>query len=117
MAACRSCGAHLDGRRWKCDACKRGDAPAESEAPKTLAEAMADDDRVEILRALSRELAAAVSLVRMTDPSKLGPLAKQLRDTQSELARLAAPKQKTLTDELAERRANRRADAASSSSS
>lgn len=117
MAACRSCGAHLDGRRWKCDACKRGDAPPETASPKTLAEAVADDDRVESLRALARDLAGAIELVRIGAPAKLGPLAKQLRDTQSELARLAAPKQKTKTDELAERRANRRAGAAASTRS
>lgn len=113
MAACRSCGTHLDGRRWKCDACKAGENAPASTKVLTLTEAVADDDRAESLRALARDLADAIDYVKRDEPAKLGPLAKQLRDTQAELAKIAPPKKKTVKDEVAEARARRRADAAS----
>ena len=121
MAACRGCGTQLEGRRQKCDDCKRG-------REATLTEVIQRGDFIESQKRLAVELSRKLE---DAGSAQVGPITKQLREVLDELALLkvqkvpekpkpepAQPAEPTPTEggtvhELARRRADRRAGAAS----
>ena len=79
-----------------------------AEAPETLAGAVGAGDRVKALQRLAETL---VSTIETAEPSSVATLARQLRETMAELASLDVPTEESFVDEIAKRRADRRASA------
>lgn len=77
-------------------------------ADKTVAEAVKGGGRAEVLRALQRKLAAEIELASGTE---LAALVHQLRMVTAELKSEASP-ERSVVDEIASRRAARKASAA-----
>jgi hypothetical protein len=74
----------------------------------TLTEVVALGERRRSLESLRDVLASTIAAA---DPENVAALAKQLRDTMTEIAELPVPKEVSPVDELAKQRAARRATA------
>jgi hypothetical protein len=72
----------------------------------TLTEVVALGERRRSLESLRDVLASTITAA---DPENVAALAKQLRDTMTEIAELPVPKEVSPVDELAKQRAARRA--------
>ena len=79
-----------------------------AEPPETLAGAVGAGNR---LRALQRLAEVLVETIGTAEPSSVAALARQLRDTMSEIAALDVPGAVSFVDEIAKRRADRKASA------
>lgn len=109
MRSCLVCGESLEGRRPNARYCseahrkqaKRGGLVVELPTAPPVPEHDPGDDLM-TLEELARELQAAIRS-RQTPPSAKSGLAKQYRDTLTEIA-AKSPKPKNRIDELMERR-------------
>lgn len=74
----------------------------------SVSEAAETGDRRKALEAIRSSLATAIEAA---EPRELAPLVKQLRETLAELDELPTGEERSLVDDLASRRAERRAAA------